>query len=213
MKSDLDELERYWLFHRHSKTFRGKCRTLLDIGISVYCVYKLCMTAWNVLVGRMGNGDPVTNLLSWMMARAGNNVHMDPNFWSQQLSFWFAGIIVSRTMRGFFQLVTKIIGHFLSTMAIDDSQILLMMANLMGMYFLSSVVMMQLSLPVDYRYLLASSLEHVEFTFFQHWADLIVFIASVCTIVVLYAVKQTKDISGLAKDYADINLDALESGP
>ncbi|KAI8073364.1 Abscisic acid G-protein coupled receptor-like domain-containing protein [Gongronella butleri] len=210
MKTDLDELERYWMYHRQSQTWSGRIRCLIDIAFASYCVYKLGMTTWNMLVGRIGNGDPITNLLSWMVAKS--NVNIDPAFWSQQLSFWFAGMIVFGSVRGFFKLVSKVLGHFSQAITLHSDQVLLFTAHLMGLYFLSSVVMMQLNLPSDYRYLLASSLEHIEFTFFQRWADTIGVVSSAITIVVLYVLQRTKDMHGLAQDYAGIELDAVEAG-
>jgi hypothetical protein len=37
-----------------------------------------------------------------------DDVKIDAEFWSQQLSFWFAGIIVFGSVRGFVKLLTRV---------------------------------------------------------------------------------------------------------
>lgn len=71
--------------------------------------------------------------------------------------------------------------------------------------------MMQVSLPPDYRYLISSTLEHTEFTFFQRWSDIILVLSSLITAAILYVLHQTNDAKSLATDYADMQLSSLES--
>lgn len=94
-------------------------------------------------------------MLSAMMSHLDrNNVDfkIDPVFWSQQLSFWFAGIIVFGSVRGFLKLLTRVLRVFMLKVTFSTSNYLLFVAHMMGMYFLSSVLMMQMSLPPEYRY-------------------------------------------------------------
>lgn len=83
---------------------------------------------------------------------------------------------------------------------------------MMGMYFLSSVLMMQINLPPNYRYLISSTLGQIEFTFFQRWSDIIFVISSLATSAILYVLHQTKDAKSLATDYADMQQLSLEGG-
>jgi hypothetical protein len=58
---------------------------------------------------RNGTGDPITNTLSLIIGRFGiTTLPMDTKFWSQQLSFWFAGMIVFGSVRGALKLLTKV---------------------------------------------------------------------------------------------------------
>lgn len=77
-----------------------------------------------------------------------HNTINDTVYWSQQLSFWFAGIIVFGSVRGFIKILTKV---FMLKVSFSKSQSLLFVAHIMGMYFLSSVLMMQMNLPSEYR--------------------------------------------------------------
>lgn len=179
MKSDLDELERGRAKSRFSQTWKGKLWSIIDLIFAVYCVYKLIAvsvilnikyitktnyiinfiylqkTTFNVILQRTGSSDPITRMLSIMMSHLdGNNLDfkIDPVFWSQQLSFWFAGIIVFGSVRGFLKLLTRLLRVFMDKVTFSTSSILLFAAHMMGMYFLSSVLMMQMSLPSEYRY-------------------------------------------------------------
>ncbi|KAI8343298.1 Abscisic acid G-protein coupled receptor-domain-containing protein [Chlamydoabsidia padenii] len=212
MKSDLEELGRGRVRSQLSRTWKGKVQNGIDLVFSIYCVYRLLTTTFNVLMQRTGSGDPITNTLSLMIGHFGTNLPLDPKFWSQQLSFWFAGIIVFGSVRGALKLLTKILRNFTQQLTISTSNIILFIAHMLGMYFLSSVLMMQVSLPPDYRYLISSTLEHTEFTFFQRWSDIILVLSSLITGVILYVINQTNDAKSLATDYADIQLSAIESG-
>lgn len=107
-----------------------------------------------MLLQRSGSTDPITKMLSLMMAQLDKNdldYKIDVSFWSQQLSFWFAGVIVFGSVRGFLKLLTRVLRVFMLKVTFSTSNLLLFVTHMMGMYFLSSVLMMQMSLPAEYR--------------------------------------------------------------
>ncbi|KAG2236956.1 hypothetical protein INT48_002025 [Thamnidium elegans] len=215
MRSDLDELERGRAKSRFSQTWKGKIWSLIDFIFAIYCVYKLIVTTINVLLQRSGSTDPITKMLSLMMAHLDRNnmdFKIDVSFWSQQLSFWFAGMIVFGSVRGFLKLLTRLLRVFMLKVTFSTSNILLFVAHMMGMYFLSSVLMMQMSLPAEYRYLISSSLHSVEFDFFRRWSDIIFVGSSVASGCIIYVIYQTHDAKSLATDFADIELSSVENG-
>ncbi|KAI7868199.1 Abscisic acid G-protein coupled receptor-domain-containing protein [Mucor mucedo] len=215
MKSDLDELERGRAKSRFSQTWKGKIWKIVDLIFAVYCIYKLIVTTFNVIFQRTGSSDPITKVLSIMMSHLDRNnldFKIDPVFWSQQLSFWFAGIIVFGSVRGFLKLLTRLLRVFMHKVTFSTSSILLFAAHMMGMYFLSSVLMMQMSLPAEYRYLISSSLHSVEFVFFQHWSDIIFVASSFISACIIYVIYQTHDAKSMATDFADLELMSVESG-
>ncbi|OAD05901.1 hypothetical protein MUCCIDRAFT_138027, partial [Mucor lusitanicus CBS 277.49] len=215
MKSDLDELERGRAKSRFSQTWKGRIWGVVDKIFAMYCIYKLIVTTINVLLQRSGSSDPITKMLSVMMSHLDrNNVDfkIDPVFWSQQLSFWFAGIIVFGSVRGFLKLLTRVLRVFMLKVTFSTSNILLFVAHMMGMYFLSSVLMMQMSLPPEYRYLVSSSLQSVEFDYFKHWSDIIFVVSSFISALVIYVIYITHDAKSMATDFADIELMSAENG-
>ncbi|KAI8984081.1 Abscisic acid G-protein coupled receptor-like domain-containing protein [Mycotypha africana] len=215
MKSDLDELERGRAKSRFNQTVKGKLYYLIDRLFSVYCIYKLISTAINVVFQR-NTSDPITNALSIMISHLDKHSHLEINidrsFWSQQLSFWFAGIIVFSSVRGCLKLLTKILHIFTFKITFSQANILLSVSHMMGMYFLSSILMMQMSLPPEYRYLMSSSLQSIEFEFFKHWSDIIVVISSLVSFFIIYILHTTHDPKAMAVDFADMELLSVESG-
>jgi hypothetical protein len=141
-----------------------------------------------------------------------DRIDIDPAFWSQQLSFWFAGVIVFGSVRGFLKLLTRLLGIFLHKVTFSTSSILLFVAHMMGMYFLSSVLMMQMSLPPEYRYLISSTLHSVEFDYFKLWSDTIFVCSSLVSSLIIYVIYTTHDAKNMAADFADLELLSVESG-
>lgn len=137
---------------------------------------------------------------------------IDPAFWSQQLSFCFAGIIVFGSVRGFLKLLTRLLRIFLLKVAFSTNNILLFAAHMMGMYFLSSVLMMQMSLPPEYRYLISSTLHSVEFDYFKLWSDTFFVCSSLVSSLIIYVIYSTHDANNMVTDFADLELLSLESG-
>ncbi|KAI8384486.1 Abscisic acid G-protein coupled receptor-domain-containing protein [Radiomyces spectabilis] len=214
MKLDLDELSRGRFQSRFAKTWKGRCWSLVTSLFAVYCVYKLIATTLNVVFRRVGSTDPITNMLSLMISHFGDSdkIVIDTTFWSQQLSFWFAGIIVFGSIRGFLTILNKILLMFSQRVSFSIIHLLLLAAHMMGMYFLSSVLMMQTSLPPEYRYLMSSSLGRIKFDFFRRWSDIIFVIASFVTMAILYVIHQTSDARHMAQDFADVQLLSAETG-
>ncbi|KAL1934152.1 hypothetical protein VTP01DRAFT_6334 [Rhizomucor pusillus] len=211
MAGDLVEIKRETAKSQYANTLQGRCWNFIRHIFTVYCIYKLFITTFNVVFRRLGNTDPITNMLSLIISHFGA-AEIDAAFWSQQLSFWLAGIIVFGSVRGFFQLLTRILRAFSRRLIFSTSNIVLFIAHVMGMYFLSSVLLMQSSLPKEYRQLVTSSLGHIEFDFFRRWSDIIFVISSAVAIIALYVIHQTGDARNLASDFAEVEMLSMESG-
>ncbi|KAI8390261.1 Abscisic acid G-protein coupled receptor-domain-containing protein [Blakeslea trispora] len=209
MRLDLEELEQSYTKGKYAQTWRGKLWRLIELLFAVYCVYKLIATTVNVILRRTGSSDPITTMISIVLGQFGDSVQINTAFWSQQLSFWFAGIIVVGSIRGFLKLLMRILEVFRWNVTLSISHLLLLTAQIMGMYFLSSILMMQLSLPREYRYLLSSS---DEFDFFKSWSDFIFMVSSLVSSVVTYVVYSTHDAKSMAHDFQDVEMMQLESG-
>ena len=61
-----------------------------------------------------------------------------------------------------------------------------------GMHFLSSVLLMRMNLPVEYRRVITRVLGDIEFTFYHRHFDLIFVLASTATIVFLLISRYTR---------------------
>lgn len=64
------------------------------------------------------------------------------------------------------------------------------MAELMGMYFVSSVLLMRMNLPLEYRTIITEVLGDLQFKFYHRWFDVIFLIAALVSIVFIYISRQ-----------------------
>lgn len=101
----------------------------------------------NIVFNRIGSTDPITNLISRFIAHT--NINIDVRFWSQQLSFFFVGLMIFLSIRGLLQELSKFFK--VVSQAFSSSNVILFLAHLMGLYFLSSVLLMRQNLPMEYR--------------------------------------------------------------
>ncbi|KAI7897625.1 Abscisic acid G-protein coupled receptor-domain-containing protein [Cokeromyces recurvatus] len=152
------------------------------------------------------------------MSHFDNEKVFNATYWSQQLSFWFAGIIVFSSVKGFLSLLTKIVLRF----HINNNKqrrtttcsypILLFITYLMGIYFISSVLMMQFNLPPEYRFLISSSLRSIEFDYFKRWSDIIFIISSFISFIIINVMYVTHDAKSMIHDFKDVELYTFENG-
>lgn len=78
--------------------------------------------------------------------------------------------------------------------------IVLILAQIMGMYFCSSVLLMRMNLPAEYRVIITEVLGNLHFNFYHRWFDVIFLVSALSTIVVLY-------LSQKPWNYGDSSLD------
>jgi hypothetical protein len=96
--------------------------------------------------------DPVTRVLSIALVtiKGADDKHVEPIV--QTISFVLVGILIATSIRGFLQIWLKIFHLQNATYSIHYSNMLvLFMAWMMGMYFVSSVLLMRMNLPLMYR--------------------------------------------------------------
>ncbi|KAG0331069.1 Golgi pH regulator B [Podila horticola] len=157
-----------------AKTWQGKYSNLMGYIFSVYCIYKLAMAFINILFNRIGSTDPITNLISRFIAHT--NIKIDVRFWSQQLSFFFVGLMIFLSIRGLLQELSKFFK--VVSRAFSSNNVILFLAHLMGLYFLSTL----------------------EFDFYHRWFDVIFLISGLLSMVLLYFVHSASGSSNVSKD-------------
>eukprot|EP01062_Namystynia_karyoxenos_P052172 TRINITY_DN41557_c0_g1_i1.p1 TRINITY_DN41557_c0_g1~~TRINITY_DN41557_c0_g1_i1.p1 ORF type:complete len:507 (+),score=176.84 TRINITY_DN41557_c0_g1_i1:105-1625(+) len=165
-----------------SKTPRGVLFTALGYVLSIYCVYKTAMAAVGLALNRVAQVDPVTRGLQLATDWLGFSV--DVHRWTTQLSLLFIGIMIVSSVRGFLVVVQRIVLAYFS--GVSPNSICLLFAYLMGSYFTSTVMLLRMSLPAQYRQMLTEVLgETLQFSFFHRWFDVIFLFSVVVSFVVL----------------------------
>jgi len=165
---------------RYSQTVIGRAVHMGAYGLSVYAVYKIAMSARNILFTINPKTDPVTRGLDIALKFA--HIDIDVVFWSQQLSFFFVGILVAISVRGFLVTVLKMF-HSLSS-PVSNSSVVLLLAQAMGLFFISNIVLMRANLPTRYRSLVTGALGDIHFNFYHRWFDLIFISSAAATLLV-----------------------------
>ncbi|KAJ2469898.1 Golgi pH regulator B [Coemansia sp. RSA 2337] len=185
-----------------SKTLAGRSRNVLGYFFALFCVSKIAMTLGGILLNRVGHSDPVTSALT--LAATHVSPDFDMAFWSQQLSFAMVGIMVIGSLRGLLIQFTKLFNTSLSSM-VSPSNIVLFLAQLVGMYFVSCMLMMRMSLPPKYRPMISAVLQTTGFYFYKRWFDIIFLVSVVASalLVFLSHQEQSDKYSMLGRDYYD----------
>jgi hypothetical protein len=154
----------------YSKTLKGRYFDILGHFFSIYCIYKIFMCIINIIFDRVGKVDPVTKGLTitvnWLGMQEDEAI-----FWSQHVSFILVGVIVITSVRGLLITLTKFFYAIASTKS--SNVIVLCMAEIMGMYFVSSVLLMRMNMPEKYRSIVTTVLGSLEFSFYHRWFDVI----------------------------------------
>lgn len=165
-----------------SKTLQGKYFDFLGHIFSGYCLWKIFISTVNIVFDRVGKVDPVTRTIDITVKYLG--MQFDVLFWSQQFSFFLIGILIITSIRGLLITFTK----FFNAMASSKSSnvIVLVLAEIMGMYFVSSVLLMRMNMPVAYREIITEVLGLLQFNFYHRWFDVIFLVSALSSIGFLY---------------------------
>jgi len=175
----------YWERSRakYAKTWKGRYFHFMGIGFSFYCCYKILNCLVNIMFNRVGKKDTITRGIEILVTWFG--LKFDAQFWAQQISFMMVGVLVVTSVRGLLINLTKFFYAVSSSKSSDI--IVLLLAQLMGMYFCSSVLLMRMNVPAHYRRVITEVLgEDLQFKFYHRWFDVIFFCSSVLWIFFLY---------------------------
>ncbi|KAI9295364.1 hypothetical protein K502DRAFT_365078 [Neoconidiobolus thromboides FSU 785] len=182
ISSEVNQLNRRKDRLNHSGTVKGKAMDALGYIFGAYCIYRIFMSFINIILDRNEKTDPVTMGLSILVKFW--NLKLNQKFWAQQLSFVLIGVLVVFSIRSLLIYFMKLTKVFTSQTLREN--LILFLAETMGMYFLSTVLLMRSNFPENYRNSLSLVLGNISFDFFYRWFDLIFLISSLLSIVVLY---------------------------
>lgn len=205
--SGLEELQRQLFLELHdmknmqerqrwSETLQGKYFNFLGKFFSLYCLYKIFICTINIVFDRVGKKDVVTRGIEISVEWLG--IQFDVGFWSQHISFLLVGCIVVTSIRGLLITLTKFFYKISSSKS--SNVIVLILAQLMGMYFCSSVILIRMNMPAEYRVIITEVLSGLQFNFFHRWFDVIFLLSALGSILLLFVIRKPPVLNMVDKD-------------
>ncbi|KAF1781672.1 Abscisic acid G-protein coupled receptor-like domain [Phytophthora cactorum] len=183
-----------------ARTLRGRVFNFFGYVMSAFCVYKMVMSTVNVVFRRNRDKDPITDaveklLYIWPSLAEQLNIR----FVSEVASLGFVGILVFTQTRGFLVTLLKFFRTYSST--VSSNSVVLWLAHLMGMYFVSSFVLMRMNLSPLHRQRIDEVLGEIEFNVFHRYFDMMFVVSASCSIGVLALTKFSKASRTANNDY------------
>eukprot|EP00037_Helgoeca_nana_P027070 m.307908 g.307908 ORF g.307908 m.307908 type:complete len:458 (-) comp27397_c1_seq2:2593-3966(-) len=164
---------------QHLGTIKGKVLHIAGHFLSAFCVYKIFKATVNIAFSRVGQKDPVTR--AFEIAAVFFQLDIDVELWSQYLSFALVGVLVITSTRSLLINLTKLFHFFAS--AGSSHVVVLFMSQVMGMYFVSLVIMMRMNMPEQYRKVIVAVLGDFEFNFFHLAFDRVFLISALACMI------------------------------
>jgi hypothetical protein len=186
-------------YTKQTRTCLGKIQNIFSYFLAVFGVGKILLTLKNIIItrsttitgGQKQEVDLPTLVVQFVLRRILHiNSSVDLRWYSTWLSLIFLGGLTATQMRGFLINFTKIFRTF--SLFISPPAILFVFTMVMGIYFVSMVLLSRVHLPFVYRKAITHVLGHLQFQFYHDWFDIIFLIAAVSTFGLFYLFRKMR---------------------
>ena len=183
-----------------ASTARGRLNDVAGALMCLTCFWRVATGAFR-LAFRRGQGsvagtDPVTRALSSLFT-----LPISPEATAQILSLLFIGALVGASLRNFLRVVFRIFFAVGGGGGGTSAMLVLFVSEILGLYFLSSVLLIRNTLPDKYRGFITEAMgasgdkaaaangaaEDADFTFYQNHHESVFLTSAVLTFILLRA--------------------------
>mmetsp|Transcript_21307 Transcript_21307/g.64114 ORF Transcript_21307/g.64114 Transcript_21307/m.64114 type:complete len:476 (-) Transcript_21307:3142-4569(-) len=169
-----------------SRTLLGHAKNFTGYLLSAYCIYRMYACVRALIWGEDFTSDPVSKAVGYALRYfSGGTLTVNVPLMSQYLTLAFIGFLSASSMRGFLRDMRRAFSAIAG--GGNVTTLVLLMTELMGLYAISSLLLIRKQLPVRYRSIITEVLGgELKFEFFHDWFNGL-FLASVgATLALLY---------------------------
>jgi hypothetical protein len=189
--TEVNELYRAKEISERVVTCKARMANAFGQAFSVFWVLKLTLASFNVVFKKSPETDPITRIIRFLLQN-GFNVSVNLQVLSQQVTFVFVGIVIAAQIRGFVLHITTAFDKLRGRNSVAVSGFLIpLVTEVMGMYFMSSVLLMRMNLPLEYRTILTRALGDIDFQFYHRWFDFIFVSSAAVSLLILVATSES----------------------
>ena len=169
---------------RLAKTAYGRLLEACGVVMAVICGYRFVAGLKRLLFMQTPKSDPISFALHLFLAN--KSIHVDPEVLAQYLSLLLIAFLVINSMQNFILQLVKLFFAFGGGVTTDA--LVLFTTEMVGLYFISSVLLIREQLPERYRQSVTDALgADLEFRFYAKFYELIFMASAALTAFALYA--------------------------